>query len=255
MSNPLLNETRWDHLATMDGPAVRSTTMTVNGAIAKTMMLLLLMGAAIGGMWYAFWGPAGVLDPRLLYPFMIGGAIAGFVLVLIGCFAPRSTPFTAPLYAVAQGAFLGGLTMVFQMRYPGLAVLAAVCTLGVLVTLLGLYRMGIIRASDTFMRGVFIATAGAAVAIGGVWLLSMFSDAGKSAMLALHGNGAIGIGFSVLMIALAAANLVVDFAIIERGAKAQQPKYMEWVAAMGLLVTIVWLYIEILRLLGKLRSR
>lgn len=252
MANPMLNEARWGELSRMEGGRARSTTMTVNGTVEKTAVLLVLLGATIGGMWWAFWNTP---DARLLMPLTIGGGIAGFVLALIGGFAPRTTPFTAPLYAVAKGMMLGGLTMFFETRYPGLAVLAAVCTLGVLGTLLALYRAGIIRASEGFMRGVIIATVGAFVALLAVWLLSMFTDVGRSAMAALHGSGPIGIGFSVVMILLAAANLVVDFGMIERGARAGRPKYFEWAGAMGLVVTIIWLYIEILNLLAKLRGR
>jgi uncharacterized YccA/Bax inhibitor family protein len=254
MANPMLNDARWGEMARLDDRgAVRSTSMTINGAIGKTTMLLVLLGATIAGMWYAFAG--GRLQPGLLAPLMMGGALGGLGLVLVGCFKPRTGPVVAPLYAVAQGVLLGGLTMIFEMRYPGLAVLAAVCTMGVLLGLLALYRFGLIRASEGFMRGVAIATAGACLAIAAVWLLSLFSDAGKTAMMTLYGSGPIGIGFSVLMIVLASANLVVDFGVIERGAKSGQPKFMEWVAAMGLLVTLVWLYIEILNLLGKLRGR
>ena len=117
------------------------------------------------------------------------------------------------------------------------------------------FTAGIIKASEGFTRGVIIATVGAGIALLAVWLLSMFSDAGRSAMGALYGSGPIGIGFSVVMIALAAANLVVDFGVIERGAQQGRPKFYEWAAAMGLVVTIVWLYIEILNLLAKLRGR
>lgn len=257
MSNPMLNEARWDELSRIDRQerSAVSTTMTVNGTVTKTAILLGLMLATIAGMWHAFWPGVGAMSPALLYPLMIGGAIGGFVLVLIASFAPRSAPITAPLYAVAEGLFLGGLTMIFQKAYPGLAVLAAVCTAAVLLALLGLYRVGIIRASDRFIRGVFIATAGAAFAMLAIWLLSMFTDAGASAMQALRGGGPIGIGFSALMIVLAAANLVVDFGLIERGARASAPKVMEWMGALGLMVTLVWLYIEILHLLAKLRGR
>ena len=255
MANPMLNDARWDQLAEVEGRGARSTTMTVNGAVEKTIILLVLLCSALGGMWWAFWQAPLRLDQPLLMPLTIGGGLVGFVLVLIGAFAPRTTPYTAPLYAVAKGTFLGGITMLFEFRYPGLPVLAAVCTLGVLGTLLGLYRAGIIKASEGFTRGVVIATIGAAVALLAVWVLSMFTDVGKSAQAALYGNSWIGLGFSGLMIALAAANLVVDFGVIERGAQQRRPKYFEWAGAMGLVVTIVWLYIEILNLLAKLRSR
>ncbi len=252
MANPMLNEARWGELSRMEGGRARSTTMTVNGTVEKTAILLVVLGTAIGGMWWQFWGAA---DQRLLMPLTIGGGLVGFVLALVGAFAPRSTPITAPLYAIAKGILLGGITILFEVQYPGLPVLAAVCTLGVLGTLLALYRAGIIRAPDGFMRGVIIATVGAGVALLAVWLLSMFTDVGRSAMGALYGSGPIGIGFSAVMILLAAANLVVDFGMIERGARAGRPKYFEWAGAMGLVVTIIWLYIEILNLLGKLRGR
>lgn len=252
MSNPILSEERWGRIADESRDA---SAMSVDGAVMKTGFLVLVLLGTIAAMWHAFWSPLGTVDGRML-PWMIGGGVGGFVLALVTVFAPRIAMFTGTLYAVAEGLLLGGVTMYFESQpaYHGLASIAACGTVATLVGMLALYKTGIIKATPGFIRGVFIATAGLAIGIGLLWLLSFFGI-GAGLRAALGGSGPIGIGFSVVCIALAAFNLVVDFHVIEEGARRRAPKHMEWLAAFGLLVTLVWLYLEILRLLAKLRSR
>jgi uncharacterized YccA/Bax inhibitor family protein len=168
-------------------------------------------------------------------------------------FAKRLAMPLALGYAVAEGLLLGGFTMFMQARYPGLPLLAAGFTTGTLLAMLILYRTGVIKASSGFMKGMAAAMGGLMLGLGILFLLNLFGIGGGITG-ALYGNGPIGIGFSVVCIGLAALCLVVDFAVIEQGARDGAPKYMEWVGAFGLLVTLVWLYIEILNLLAKLRG-
>jgi len=253
MSNPVLNADRWEALSAAENAGVVANTMTVGGTVTKTFVLVGIMIATVGVMWAQLWH-GGKVDPSVqLWTF--GGAIAGFVLSLIGMFAPRSAVIVAPLYAICEGLFLGGITMIVSTikAYEGIGLMAAVLTMATLIGMLLLYQTGIIKASERFVRGVMIATAGLAIGVGILFLLSMFGIGG-SITHALYGSGPIGIGFSIFCIVLAAFNLVVDFGFIESQAKANAPKYMEWVGAMALLVTLVWLYIEILNLLMKLRG-
>jgi len=250
MSNPILNDSRWNQLADAERDA---TLMTVQGAVNKSFILVGILLATMFIMWTTFWTGQKSFNPGSVMPFMIAGAIGGLVLCLITMFTVRFAAFTSIAYAICEGLFLGGITMIFQARFPGLPFLAAACTTGTLLGMLILYRTGIIRATEGFMRGVMVATAGVFVALALVMLLSLFGiDGGIYG--ALRGNGPIAIGFSVFMIALAALNLVVDFGIIEQGAQRGAPKHMEWIAAFGLLVTLVWLYLEFLRLLSKFRK-
>lgn len=252
MSNPMLNEERWDALSRLERGA--PTTMTMDGAMNKTLILLALLVLSIAGMWAAFWTGQLSTGFQAMMPWMIGGGITGFVLVLINWFRPQSSPITAPLYAIAKGIFLGGFTMIMEAQYPGLPTLAAVITIGITLGLVVLYRSGIVRVSDGFVKGVIGATIGVFFAIMALFLMSMFGIGG-GIMQSLYGSGPIGIGFSLFMVGLATFNILADLKLIENGAKAGAPKWMEWAGAFALMVTIVWLYIEILRLLAKLRSR
>lgn len=248
MSNPVLNPDRWQ--LTIDESRSQPATMTVAGTVNKTLILVAIMLATLALMWSNFWSGGAIASAAIGWT--IGGAIGGLVLVLVAMFAPRWAMVVGPLYAVAQGLFLGGLTMIFNQKYPGISELAAVFSIGTLGAMLGLYKFGIIKATVGFKRGVIIATVGLLVGVGLMALLSLFGIGG-GLRGALYGNGPIGIVFSIGCIVLAALNLIVDFAFIEEHAESGAPKYMEWVGAFALLVTLVWLYIEILRLLAKLR--
>ena len=244
-ANPALKESVFTEAAY----GTRGATMTINGTVNRTGILLLLVMAAA---WYSWTrsapGPNGVIAPN---PLIFVGAIGGFVVALITIFKKTLAPITAPIYAVLEGLFLGGLSAMFEARFPGIAAQATFGTVGVLGGLLLAYRSGLIKATENFKLGVFAATAGIAVLYLVSFVMSFF---GKSIGF-IHSSGTWGIAFSVFVVIIAALNLVLDFDFIENGEAAGAPKYMEWYAAFGLLVTLVWLYIEILRLLSKLRSR
>jgi uncharacterized YccA/Bax inhibitor family protein len=181
----------------------------------------------------------------------IGGAIAGFVIALVTVFKKNWAAVTAPLYALAEGLFLGGLSAIFESMYPGIVIQAVSLTFGTLVCLLLAYRSGMIKATENFKLGIVAATG----AIGLIYLVTMGLGLFGIRMPFIHESGIVGIGFSLFVVVIAALNLVLDFDFIENGAAQGAPKYMEWFAAFGLMVTLIWLYVEILRLLSKLRSR
>ena len=252
MSNPVLSEQTWGELADREGGLSGANVMTINGAIMKTGVLLLVLLITMGWMFERFWNN-GQPNVELIKPWMIGGAIGGLVLALLTMFVKRLAMFTGLAYAVAQGFFIGGFTMFMEAQYPGLPLLAASFTTATLLGMLLLYRTGVIKASSGLIKGVVGATAGLMLGVGILMVLNLF-NIGSNITGELYGSTPIGIGFSVICIGLAAFNLVIDFHVIEEGARNRLPKYMEWLAAFGLMVTLVWLYIEILRLLAKLRG-
>ena len=213
--------------------------MTLDGAVNKTGILLSLCfgGAFIG------WN-----IPLLMIP----AAILGFILALVTIFrSPAKAGSTAPLYALSQGIFLGGITMIFESQFPGIAIQAIGLTFGILASLLFCYKSGIIKPTENFRLMVFSATIG----IGIVYLISILINlfgSGEQVMM-IHDSGPVGIGFSLFVVGIASLNLVLDFDFIEEGAEQGMPKYMEWYGAFSLMVTLIWLYMEILRLLAKLR--
>lgn len=170
---------------------------------------------------------------------------------MVTVFRPTASPISAPIYAIFEGVVLGGLSAVFESMYPGIVVQAVLLTVGVMATLLLVYRLGLIRATEKFKLGVVAATGGIMVIYLVSWILQMFG----SGIPMIHESGWVGIGFSLFVVVIASLNLVLDFDFIETGVQRGAPRYMEWYAAFGLLVTLVWLYIEILRLLSKLRQR
>jgi uncharacterized YccA/Bax inhibitor family protein len=225
----------------------QSTSMTIEGTATKTAILLAVVVAAASITWSRYLAQ----DP-IVMPLMIGGLIAGLIFAIATCCKPIWAPITAPLYATAEGLFLGGISAMFEQHYPGIAVQAVGLTMGTLAGLLFAYRTGIIRASENFKLGVFAATSGICLLYLVGFIMRMFFGSG---IPYIHGSGLFGIGFSVFVVIIASLNLVLDFDFIEEGAKRGAPKYMEWYGAFGLLVTLVWLYLEILRLLSKLRDR
>ncbi len=224
----------------------QSTSMTIEGTATKTAILLAVVVAAASITWSRFLAQ----DP-IVMPLMIGGLIGGLVFAIATCCKPVWAPITTPLYATAEGLFLGGISAVFDRMYPDIAIQAVGLTLGTLAGLLFAYRTGMIRATENFKLGVFAATSGICLLYMVGFIMSFFGGG----IPYIHGSGPIGIGFSVFVVIIASLNLVLDFDFIEEGAKRGAPKYMEWYGAFGLLVTLVWLYLEILRLLAKLRDR
>jgi uncharacterized YccA/Bax inhibitor family protein len=253
-ANPALNERAFERAATYDAQATQSQAMTVQGAVNKTLILLFLAFAAATFTWTQFF-EGGAAASR---PWLIGGLIGGRVLALITIFKPAAAPITAPLYALADGLFLGAVSAMFEEMFSrqlggGSIVIQAVgLTFGVLLVMLVAYTTGILRATPAFTRGVIAATGAVFLLYMVTWILGMF---GVTALNFIHGGGAIGIGFSLFVVGLAAFNLILDFDLIEKGAQQGAPKSMEWYGAFGLMVTLVWLYLEILKLLAKLRGR
>ena len=183
--------------------------------------------------------------------FMIGGGIGGLIFALITIFRKTLAPFTAPVYAVLQGLLLGGISAMLNSQFPGIVIQAVTLTFGTLFALLFAYRSGLIKVTENFRLGVVAATGGIFIA----YLLSFILGLFGVNIGFMHSNGPVGIIVSLVIIVVAALNLVLDFDFIEHGAASGAPKYMEWYAAFGLMVTLIWLYLEFLRLLSKLSSR
>jgi uncharacterized YccA/Bax inhibitor family protein len=220
--------------------------MTLQGTVMKTAVLLGLVIVGAGFTWTQF-----SANPQMARGLMIGGVLVGLVLALITIFKPTVSPFTSPLYALAEGLFLGGISVVFEALYPGIVPQAVALTFGTLAALLLAYSTGLIRATENFKLGVVAATGAVCL----VYLISIVLNLFGITVPYIHDSGPIGIGFSLVVVVIASLNLVLDFDFIENGVQHGAPKYMEWYGAFGLLVTLVWLYIEILRLLAKLRGR
>jgi len=235
--NPALKESTFRGLPR----AVGEEAMTLQGTVNKTGISLLILLAAAAFVWNS-------ANPQ---PFVLIGLVAGLVTALVTIFKKTAAPVTTPLYAAFEGLLLGGVSLMFEARYPGIVVNAVALTFGTLAVLLFAYSSGLIRPSENFKLGIVAATGAVAV----LYLVSMVLGFFGKSIPFIHESGLIGIAFSLFVVGLAALNLVLDFDFIERGAAMGAPKYMEWVGAFGLLVTLVWLYLEILRLLAKLQDR
>lgn len=245
--NPALNDEVFRRATLFE--ASPADVMTLSGAVAKTALLLVVLVAAASITWGWTLG-ANAGSPAL--PVLVwGGALVGFLLALVTAFKATWSPLTAPLYAACEGLFLGGVSAIYEAQFHGLVFQAVGLTVGILAVLLGTYASGLVKPSENFKLGVVAVTGGVAL----VYLLSMGMRLLGVQVPFIHDSGLIGIGFSLFVVVLASLNLVLDFDFIENGVEQGAPKYMEWYAAFGLLVTLVWLYIEILRLLAKLRSR
>ena len=248
-ANPALNSKVFDRSEGM----VDSTVMTVQGAVLKTGFLTLLLGAAAVYTWNKTYQAQSMAE---IQPWLWGGMIGGLVLALITIFVPRISPITSPFYAIAEGLFLGAISAYFEMMYKGIAFQAVGLTFCTLFAMLLLYTNGVIRATPAFQRGLMAATMGIMLVYLMTFVLGFFGvNIPYIHSASVGGSSWIGIGFNLFVVAIAALNLVLDFNLIEEGARRRAPKYMEWYSAFGLLVTLVWLYIEILRLLSRLRNR
>jgi len=232
----------------------QSEVMTVNGTMNKTALMLLLVVAGAVFTWNKFFGAIST-NPEAgmsaVLPWLAIGGIGGFITVLVTVFRPQSSGISAPVYAVFEGLLLGGISAVLEMQYSGIVMRAVALTLAVFMVMLFLYRSGVIKVTQKFAMGLFAATGGIAL----VYLVGFIGSFFGWQMPFLYGNSNISIGFSLVIVAIAALNLVLDFAFIERAAESGAPKYMEWYGAFGLMVTLIWLYMEILRLLAKVASR
>ncbi|MCK5014438.1 MAG: Bax inhibitor-1/YccA family protein [Candidatus Omnitrophica bacterium] len=256
-ANPALNSSVFDQARSFG----TGETMTLQGTINKTFVLLGLLILSAAWVWGKIMEPAAPVFeglegarrsvPPAVGPLMMvgifGGMIAGFVTI----FKKEWAPITSPVYALCEGLFIGGISAIFEVQYPGIVIQAVALTFGTLFCLLTAYKSGLIKPTENFKLGIVAATG----AICLIYFVSIIMGFFGASIPMIHSSGPLGIAFSLFVVTIAALNLVLDFDFIEKGATMGIPKYMEWYAAFGLVVTLVWLYIEILRLLVKLRSR
>ena len=240
MSNPILNDKFTEQERVLQGEP-----MTVNGTLQITAFLGILLVAAAAFVWSRF--TLGYTDLAVMLTG--GGAIVGFIMALIICFT--STKVLVPIYAVCEGLFLGGISATMEASYPGIVSQAVLGTFAALFSMLILYRANIIRCTDKFRSVIFIAT----LSIAAIYLVDLIGHFFGYSVPLINTSSNFGIGFSAIVVLIAAFNLIIDFEFIERGAKNFLPKDYEWYGAFGLMVTIVWLYLEILKLLAKLSDR
>ena len=254
--NPALNDKMFSQVCN-DGVGEK---MTIQGTVNKSFILLGLLMLSALWMWGKVIAPAETLGIESsvrgttvtsVMPLMIGGAIVGFILALVTMFKKEWAGVTAPMYALAEGVFIGGISAIFEMQYPGIVLQAVALTFGTLFCLLMAYKSGMIKATENFKLGVCAATG----AIGVIYFINFIMGFFGGSIPLIHSSGTFGIIFSLVVVTIAALNLVMDFDFIEKASERDVPKYMEWYGAFGLMVTLIWLYIEILRLLSKLRSR
>ncbi|MBN8211668.1 MAG: Bax inhibitor-1/YccA family protein [Xanthomonadales bacterium] len=247
-SNPALKDSTFLDLSSGSVVAGDQGTMSLNGTVNKTGMLLLMTVLTAAFAWSQTMTPTGEVAPGAM-GYLLGGGIGGFVLALVTIFKKEWSPVTAPLYALVEGLFLGAISAIYNAQFQGIVLQAVMLTFGIMFALLFAYRSGLIKATENFKLGVAAATGGIALIYIATIVLGLFGIK----IPFIHDSGLIGIGFSLFVVVVASLNLVMDFDFIESGVEAGAPKYMEWYGAFGLMVTLVWLYLELLRLLSKLR--
>lgn len=241
-SNPALSEKTFQRSVALGGEA-----MTLQGTVNKTGFLLFCASATAAWTWWI----SNTQGAAAAAPWMIVGLIAGLVFAFTTIFKKEWSPITAPLYALAEGLALGGISAFLEQSYHGIAIQALGLTLALTLVMLMLYNSGILRATPKFTMGVIAATGGIFV----VYLVDMVLRFFGHQVPFLNSSGPLGIGISVVIVIVAALNLILDFGFVETGVQASAPKYMEWYGAFGIMVTLVWMYVEILRLLAKMRER
>ena len=234
--NPVLSKSTFSNTDSI------SEKMTINGTVNKTAISILLL---VGTGYLTFT----TINPGLI----IGCGIGGFIVAIITVFRKEWAPITVPIYAILEGGLLGGVSFMYNSLYDGIVTNAIFLTVGILLSLLIAYRSGYIKATENFKLGVFAATGGIAIVYLINFIMSFFGS--SMGVMQIDNASPMSIGFSAIVVIIAALNLVLDFDFIEEGAEKGAPKYMEWYGAFGLLVTLIWLYLEILRLLAKLNSR
>jgi uncharacterized YccA/Bax inhibitor family protein len=242
-SNPALNER-----AFQGERAVLGEAMTLQGTVNKTGVLLICAVATAAWTWNLFLHSH---SPQTVMPLALLGGIGGLIVAMVTIFKKQWAGITAPIYALLEGLVLGSISAMLEVRFPGIAIQAVSLTFGTLVILLLAYRSGLIAVTEKFRLGVIAATGGIAL----FYIVEIVLGFFGIHFTAVNGSGVIGIGFSIFVVIIAALNLVLDFDFIETGVRVGAPKYMEWYGAFGLMVTLIWLYFEILRLLSKIRSR
>ena len=234
--NPVLTKKTFNNVSSS------SSQMTIEGTVNKTALSLFLLV----GTGYLTFNP---INPAIIFTCGIGG----FIVAIITVFKKQWAPITVPIYAILEGALLGGISFMYNSLYDGIVTNAIFLTVGILLALLTAYRSGIIKPTENFKLGIFAATGGIALVYFVNFIMGFFGS--SMGIMQIDNASPLSIGFSIVVVIIAALNLVLDFDFIEEGAESGAPKYMEWYGAFGLLVTLIWLYLEILRLLAKLNSR
>jgi uncharacterized YccA/Bax inhibitor family protein len=244
-SNPAFSDKTFDVRGAYAG---YGSGMTISGTVNKAGILMLCVCATAAYTWNQFYTTG---DASSIGGYTMIGAFGGFIAALVTIFKKEWSPVTAPIYALLEGLFLGSLSAMLEVRYPGIAIQAVALTFGTCFCLLLAYRSGLIRPTEKFQMGIVAATGGIAL----VYLASMLLGFFHVQIPGIFGSGPIGIIFSLVVVCIAALNLILDFNFIEQGSLRGAPKYMEWYGAFGLMVTLIWLYLEIIRFLSKLRDR
>jgi uncharacterized YccA/Bax inhibitor family protein len=252
-SNPAFNQEMFAGYDQVYG-ANRSTVMTVQGTVGKTFALLAILSAT------AIWSWSARMNGQMQPVVLPAAGIGGFILAMITIFRPSLSPWTAPVYAAFEGVFLGTLSYLIENSmlnrlgepaYPGIAIQAVSMTAGTFFVMLFVFATRLVRVTDRLRAGIVGATGALCL----VYMMAFVASLFGAHVPFINDPSPIGIGFSVFVVGLAAFNLLLDFDFIEKGAQAGAPKYMEWYGAFGLMVTLVWLYLEILRLLRKFQDR
>jgi uncharacterized YccA/Bax inhibitor family protein len=244
-ANPALNAKTFT-----DVPRITDTSrvMTIQGTVNKTFMMLLLLMIPAAWVWNQFFTSG---SPQVIMLCLYGGFIGGFIVALITIFKKQWAPVTTPLYAILEGFALGGISAFFEAQFPGIVIQAVALTFATFLCLLLAYKSRIIKVTENFKLGVVAATGG----IAAIYMITIVLGFFGIRMPYIHESGTIGIIFSLVVVIIASLNLVLDFDFIEKGAASGAPKFMEWYATFGLMLTLIWLYIEILRLLAKISGR
>jgi uncharacterized YccA/Bax inhibitor family protein len=244
-ANPALNSKTFTDIARISD---LSRSMTIQGTISKTLLMLILVLIPAAWSWNLFFNTG---NPAAVTPWLFGGTVGGFIVALVTIFHKEWAVVTAPLYSVLEGLAIGGVSALAEAEFPGIVIQAVSLTFGTLFCLLLVYKSGLIKATENFKLGVVAATGGIAL----IYLITLLLGFFGIRVAYIHDSGIIGIGISVFVVIIAALNLVLDFDFIESGASSGAPKFMEWYAAFGLMVTLIWLYLEMLRLIAKIISR
>lgn len=257
-SNPSLNEGTFAEAARSAVTSRADGVMTVDGAVNKSLTLLGLMVASAAFVWMQAsvpatgYGEAGlILNPGAVRHWMIFGMIGGLVTSLATIFKPVWAPWSAPAYALFEGLLIGGVSVAFDAIMPGIVMQATLLTMGTLATMLMGYKAGVIKVTEKFRSGVMMAGGAVALLFLASFIFSMFGVP----LSFMHDSSPLSIGISLVVLAVGAMFLVLDFDMIENGARYGAPKYMEWYAGFSLLMTLVWIYIEFLKLLMKFNNR
>jgi uncharacterized YccA/Bax inhibitor family protein len=231
------------------GTVTESNSMTIRGTVNKTLLMLLLVMLPAAWVWKMFITSGA--NPAAIQMWMMVGLFGGLIVSFATIFKKDWAPVTAPIYAVLEGLFLGGISAIFNQAYPGIVFQAVSLSIATMLVMLVIYQSGWIQVTNNFKLGVVAATGGIAV----VYFVSIILSFFGINVSFINDSSLFSILFSVFVVGIAALNFILDFDFIEKGARGGVPKYMEWYGAFALMVTLIWLYIEILRLLAKINSR